>query len=205
MTIHRRRSIRLKDYDYSQPGSYFVTLCTHGHECLFGDITDGEMVLNDMGIIVHDEILKTESIRDNIEIDKYVIMPNHVHLIVVIYLVGANGGSPQIIDDQLNRAHGCAPLHNSRFSLKPKSIGSFIAGFKSAATKRINIHRTTPSVSVWQRNYYEHIIRDERELNKIRRYVINNPAKWTYDIENYNGLPIDDKQKFWSKFLNEFE
>jgi len=109
------------------------------------------MVLNDVGKIVRDEILKTESIRDNIEIDKYVIMPNHVHLIMVIWpctgtvrhsekhTVGANGRSPQIIDDQLNRAHSYAPLHNSRFSLKPNTIGSFIAGFKSAATKRINL------------------------------------------------------------------
>ncbi len=163
------------------------------------------MRLNDIGKIVGDEIFKTESIRDNIDIDKYVIMPNHVHAIVVIYPVGANGGSPQIIDDQLNMTHGCAPLHNSRFSLKPNTIGSFIAGFKSAATKRINILRNTPGVSVWQRNYYENVIRDERELNKIRRYVINNPAQWSYDIENRNGLPIDDKQKFWSKFLNEFD
>jgi len=85
MHHHHRKSIRLPEFDYSQPGSYFVTLCTRGHSCLFGDITDGEMVLNDIGEIVRDEILKTESIHDNIEIDKYVIMPNHVHLIIVIW------------------------------------------------------------------------------------------------------------------------
>jgi putative transposase len=88
---------------------------------------------------------------------------------------------------------------------KPHSIGSFIAGFKSITTKRINQTLNTSGQSIWQRNYYEHIIRDERELNKIRRYIINNPAKWTYDTENRNGFPIDDRQKFWSKFLNEFD
>jgi len=89
--------------------------------------------------------------------------------------------------------------------LKPHSIGSFIAGFKSITTKRVNQILNIRRLSIWQRNYYEHIIRDERELNKIRRYVINNPAKWTYDIENQNGLPIDVKQNFWSKFQNEFD
>ena len=160
------------------------------------------MVLNDVGKMVRDEILKTESIRDNIEIDKYVIMPNHIHLIMVIWSCTGTARRPE---KHAVGANGCAPLHNSRFSLKPNTIGSFIAGFKSSATKRINILRNTPGVSVWQRNYYEHIIRDENELNKIRRYVINNPAQWSYDIENRNGLPIDDKQKFWSKFLNEFD
>ena len=174
------------------------------------------MVLNDVGKMVRDEILKTESIRDNIEIDKYVIMPNHIHLIMVIWsctgtarrpekhAVGANGRSPVNIANKTNRAHSCAPLHGSRFSLKPNTIGSFIAGFKSAATKRVNIFRNTPGQSLWQRNYYEHIIRDEMELNKIRRYIINNPPQWQYDRENRNGLPINEKQKFWSKFLNEF-
>jgi len=190
-TKYHRRSIRLSGFDYSHPGSYFITLCTRGKSPLFGEIVDGEMRLNDMGKMVEQEILKTESIRDNIEIDKYVIMPNHVHLIIVIWSrKGTARRAPTV----------------ERFGKPvPNSIPSIIRSLKSAATKRINQYYHTPGQSIWQRNYYEHVIRDEKELNRIRRYVINNPAKWTYDIENRNGLPIDENRKFWSKFLNEFE
>jgi len=219
MNIHHRRSIRLRYYNYSRLGSYFVTICTHNHECLFGNVIDGEMVLNNVGRIVCEEWLKSVCIRKEIDLDNWVIMPNHIHGIVVISTVGANGGSPKydhnpnaeangVSPKTINntiRAHGHAPLQGSQFSLKPHSIGSFIAGFKSITTKRVNQILNIRRQSIWQRNYYERIIRDERELNKIRRYVINNPAKWTYDIENQNGLPINDKQKFWSKFLNEFD
>jgi len=197
MTIHRRRSIRLKDYDYSQPGSYFVTLCTHGHECLFGDITDGEMVLNNVGEIVEKCLIEIPGYYQNVELDKWTIMPNHVHAIIVIYpdnnIVGARHASPLRI--YKSKIHGP----------KSNSIGSIVSSLKSAVTKRINESQNTPSRSIWQRNYYEHIIRDEHELNKIRRYIINNPPHWEYDRENRNGLPIDDKQTFWSKFLTEFD
>jgi len=219
MLLHHRRSIRLSGYDYSQPGSYFVTLCARGHASLFGDITNGEMVLNDVGEMVREEWIRSIDIRKEMNLDKWVIMPNHIHGVVVISPVGANGGSPinetitavnandvsPKTTDNTTRAHSHAPLRKPKFSLKPKTIGSFVAGFKSITTKRINQINKAPGRSIWQRNYYEHIIRDEHELNKIRRYIINNPPQWEYDRENHNGLPIDDKQKFWSKFLNEFE
>lgn len=167
-TAHGRRSIRLKDYDYSQSGAYFVTVCTQNRECLFGEITDGEMVLNEFGKIVADEWIKTGEIRDEIELDAWVVMPNHFHGIVII----CRGDRP------------VAPTPAALPGPRPKSIGSLMSGFKSAVTKRINEIRNTPGISVWQRNYYEHIIRNEKSLENIRNYIIYNPAQWEEDENN---------------------
>ncbi|RKY49507.1 MAG: transposase [Candidatus Neomarinimicrobiota bacterium] len=166
--IHHRRSIRLQGYDYSSPGAYFVTICTQNRECLFGDIVNGKMVLNDIGKIVADEWIKTGDIRDEIELDAWVVMPNHFHGIVMI----RRGDRP------------VAPTPTPLPGPRPKSIGSLMSGFKSAVTKRINKIRQTPGISVWQRNFYEHIIRNETELGNIRQYIINNPLNWRSD-ENY--------------------
>jgi len=104
------------------------------------------------------------------------------------------------------RGTACRAPTTEKFG-KPvtQSIPTIIRSFKSAVTKQINIINHTPGQSIWQRGYYEHIIRDERELNRIRRYIINNPAKWEYDRENRNGIPIDEKKKFWNRFLDEFD
>ncbi len=176
--IHHRRSIRLKGYDYSLSGAYFITICTYKRECYLGEIRNNEIILNDFGGIVRDEWLKTETIRSEIKLDKFVVMPNHVHGIVIINNECCRGDRP------------IAPTTNERpikpTGPNPKSIGSLIAGFKSIVTKRINQIRHTPGIPVWQRNYYEHIIRDETELNKIQKYIIYNPLNWESD-ENYKG------------------
>jgi REP element-mobilizing transposase RayT len=163
--IHHRRSIRLKGYDYSQAGAYFVTICTQNRECLFGDVLNGEMVLNDAGKIVADEWMRTGEIRDEIELDEWVVMPNHFHGIVMI-------------------RRGDRPVAPTLPGPRPKSIGSLMSGFKSAVTKRINDIRNSPGAKIWQRNYYEHIICNENELNSIREYIVNNPLKWEFDREN---------------------
>jgi len=169
---YHRQSIRLKDYDYTQAGAYFVTICTHKRECVLGDVVNGEMQLNELGQVVEIEWLKTAEIRDNVELDAFVIMPNHIHGIIVIIesCVGATGRSP---------------LRNGP---APKSIGAIVAGFKSAATKRINELRSTPRAPVWQRNYYEHVIRNEDDLNEIREYILNNPLRWELDSENPKNM-----------------
>ncbi|MBN2602494.1 MAG: hypothetical protein JXR87_10910 [Candidatus Marinimicrobia bacterium] len=177
---------------HSRPGSYFATLCTRGHECLFGDITDGEMVLNDVGEMVEQCLLAIPGHYKNVELDKWAIMPNHVHMIMVINPNQNTVGTQNFV-----------PLQHKFQHVIPKSIGSIIRGFKTGVTKWCRKH--TDIHIVWQRNYYKHIIRDEHELNKIRRYIINNPPQWEYDRENQNSLPTDEKQKFWSKFLNEFD
>ena len=193
MNKYHRRSIRLNHYDYSQPGSYFITICTHDKSPLFGGITNGEMVLNDLGKMVEKCILDIPVHFPDVELDKWVIMPNHVHMIIVIY--------PNENDKPFIHELPLRDIKSRRKMLLPKIIGRF----KMNCSKQINILQNTPGQSIWQRSYYEHIIRNENELNKIRRYIINNPPQWDYDEENRNGLPIDEKKAFWSKFLNEFE
>lgn len=166
---HHRRSIRLQGYNYSLPGAYFVTMCVQNRVCLFGEIENGKMVLNEAGRIVYDEWVKSAELRNEIKLDEFVVMPNHLHGIIMITEPACKGD------------RRVAPTTNGP---KPNSIGAMIAGFKSAAAKRINCLRRTPGVPVWQRNYYEHIIRNEDELNRVREYIINNPLNWHLD-ENY--------------------
>lgn len=148
----RRRSIRLRDYHYSRAGAYFITVCTVGRELLFGEVKDDEMALNELGWIVEEEWLQSARIRSEIELDAWVVMPNHVHGIVIIADESRRGDRPV-----------------ARGGPRPKSLGAMMAGLKSAVTKRINAMRGTPGALVWQRNYYEHIIRNESTLYWIRQ------------------------------------
>jgi putative transposase len=165
---HHRRSVRLKEHDYAQPGPYFVTLVAHNRQCIFGRFVNGDIALNEFGQIVTDEWNRSASIRQEIELDAFVVMPTHIHGIVIITngSVGATGRSPLLAGPP------------------KRSLGAFIGGFKSVATKRINEIRSTPGLPIWQRNYYEHIIRDEESLDRIREYVLTNPAGWEFDPEN---------------------
>lgn len=181
---HHRRSIRLKGYDYSSAGAYFITLCTFQRQCLFGQIIDGTMQLNEFGKIVAAEWLQSSTIRQEIDFDRWVIMPNHLHGIVLIDPIHPMGSHGRV------GANGRLPLrctdHSQRVvpPMKPRSLSSFIAGFKSATTKRINIARNLPRTPVWQRNYYDHIIRSEKSLRYIQQYIQNNPATWQDDRLN---------------------
>lgn len=174
--LRHRHSIRLKDYDYSQAGAYYVTVCAYNRECLFGNILDGEMRLNDHGRVVEEEWVQTANIRENIELDVFVVMPNHFHGILVITKGGDMGEG---------RGTGHRALMVERFG-KPTSgsLPTIIRYFKSAVTRRISSLRGSSAEPVWQRNYYEHVIRDETELDHIREYIVNNPLKWDLDREN---------------------
>ncbi len=191
--MRSRRSIRLPDYDYADPGVYFVTVCTHEHECLFGDVSDGEVALNEFGQIVSHEWARSADIRDELSLADFVVMPNHLHGIVRLGL-GAHG---RLAAQDRVGAHGRAPLRRDTPSgdagslHRPgRSLGSFIAGFKSAVTKRINLARGTPGEPVWQRNYYEHIVRDEDDLLRIRQYIQDNPLKWDSDEYHPARIPV---------------
>jgi REP element-mobilizing transposase RayT len=164
--IHHRRSIRLQNYDYSQQGAYFVTICTLQRECLFGEIIEREIQLNDYGKIVLKWWNKLNQHFPKVETDAFVIMPNHIHGIVVIEK--SKGRTEVTETENVRNAH----------------LGQIIAYFKYQSTKQINGIRGLPGVRIWQRNYYEHIIRNEDVLNRAREYIIDNPASWDKDREN---------------------
>ena len=149
---------------------------------LFGDVVDGSMQINEVGDIVHDEWLRSADMRPRLEIDTFVIMPNHIHGIVTIpdRDVGATCGRP-LSDEPSSPTRATA---GRPYGPASESIGAFIAGFKSAATRRINALRGSPGAPVWQRNYYEHIIRDEDEFERIRWYINDNPRRWAEDEYN---------------------
>jgi len=166
--LHHRRSIRLPGYDYSQAGEYFITICSYGHECIFGEVSAGEMQINPVGEIVREEWLRTPQIRTEIELGEFVIMPNHFHAIV------------HILDKDAGE-RVCGTDDRSNIGLQPKTIGALVAGFKSSVTIQINALHKTPYAPIWQRNYYEHIIESEKEYLAIEAYIENNPANWVKD------------------------
>jgi REP element-mobilizing transposase RayT len=161
--IHHRRSIRLQNYDYSRPGAYFVTICVRDRSCLFGDVVDGEMRLNDAGHVAHECWRAIPTHFSHVDFDAFVVMPNHVHGILVIadsaVPVGAKNFSPQ---------------HRTS-----KTVGSMVRGFKIGVTTWMRGNTTIHDV--WQRNYWEHIVRDEPELNRIQEYISTNPVRWEMD------------------------
>lgn len=188
--IHHRRSVRLKNYDYSQTGMYFITVCSNNKENIFGNILGETMVLNEIGKIVLEEWLKSEQIRKEIELDEFIIMPNHIHAVV------------GICNDTVNH-EGEQPFAPT-MGMKSRSLPSLLAGFKSSATNRINIFRNMPGAPVWQRNYFEHIIRNEKSLDKIRQYIFYNPAGWQNDIENgdiYKDIIENDRKNYYKNIL----
>jgi len=182
---YQRHSLRIKNYNYSLPGAYFITICTYHKENILGYLIDGKMELNVLGKITARERLRTFQIRKNIQLDKYMVMPNHFHGII-------------ILTDNSKGVLQYAPTN--KFRSPSQAIGSIVRGFKSAVTRGIKRLDYPFFYSVWQRNYYEHIIRNERELNRIREYVQNNPLRWQYDRENLEGKPDEIEEKFWKSF-----
>ena len=202
---HNRKSIRLKGYDYSRPGYYFVTTCIHDRkQKMFGDVVNGKMVLNDAGEYVRQCWLDIPMHFPHIKLDEYVVMPNHVHGIIIIcdlsdgvtggvivganVFVGANNYSPLQL---LKNPHRQKQTHNTApFCGTSKTIGSIVRGFKISVTKWFSL--TTPDIVIWQRNYWDHIIRNEKSLCYIRKYIRENPAQWSGDSENH--LSIEEKE-----------
>ena len=169
---HRRRSIRLKGYDYSTAGAYFVTLCVKGRGNLLGDIVDGNIQSNEYGRIVETSWEWLGQQYPYVDLDEWVVMPNHLHGIIVIR------------DDCSDSRIAPTPIAPTRIALTHKPLGRLVGAFKTVSTKEINLIRGTPAATIWQRNYYEHIIRNEGELARIRKYIDENPLKWNLDQEN---------------------
>ncbi len=177
-----RRSIRLQEYDYAQPGAYFVTICTFNRACLFGTVNEDEVVINDYGRIVEEEWLQTAVIRPYVHLDAYVVMPNHFHGILVIQGYGDEGTA---VPCPYNQAE--ASSFDRRFG-RPStgSLPTIIGAFKSAVTRRIKALHPGLDQPVWQRGYYEHIVRNEEDLDTVRAYIAANPGNWRRD-EQYIG------------------
>jgi REP-associated tyrosine transposase len=170
----------LPTYDYSQGGAYFVTICAYRRRCLFGRVMDSQMQVNEIGAIIEEEWFRSAEIR-RIVLDAFVVMPNHIHGIAFIDSdIGATGRSPEP-----SPGPGRA------------SLGSFVGSFKAAATRRIKALRHAPEEPVWQRNYYEHIIRDEKSLDAIREYIASNPANWIGDRENPDVVKPSKPASAW--------
>jgi putative transposase len=154
--FHHRQSIRLQGYDYTTAGAYFITICTHHRECLFGDIVSETMEFNALGNIARSHWQKLSQHHANIIVDEFIVMPDHLHGII-------------ILESSIDH---------------PKPISEIIRGFKTFSAKAINKARGLRGIPVWQRNYYDRIIRDELELNRVKQYIINNPRKWDVDKNN---------------------
>ena len=186
---HHRRSIRLKGYDYSQSGLYFITLCTVDRTCMFGNVVEGKMQLNDIGQLVEQEWLNTINIRhDNVRLHNYIVMPNHFHAIIEIRR--GESHSPQSHSPYSHSSQSHLSQSNSssitnecningkdlprRMKSPSKTVGAIVRGFKGAVSRQLGY-------SIWQRNYYEHIIRTDASYRHISNYIENNPTKWQSD------------------------
>lgn len=176
-----RRSIRLKGYDYSQEGLYFVTICCQNMAYRFGKVVNGQMLLNAAGLMVDMWIKELENKFPDIRIDEYVIMPNHLHLIIENNGALANAVRVDLCVDphnQINRTvegeHIGSPLHRVIQWLKTMTTNSYILGVKTLGWEPFD-------KKIWLRNYYEHIIRDDRAHHNIAEYIKNNPLKWEAD------------------------
>ena len=190
---HHRRSVRLQGYNYAQPGTYFVTICTQNHAYLFGDVADDEMVLSGAGQMVRGVWDELPLYYPGIETDVFIVMPNHIHGIVIIQPSNVVPSSPVGAGPR-----ACPPLRTPREQPPPTgqpqgvapttsmSLPDVVHRFKTLTTKRYtdgvkhNGWQPFPG-RLWQRNYWEHIVRNERELHHIREYIVNNPAKWESD------------------------
>jgi putative transposase len=229
--LPRRRSIRLKDFDYAQAGAYFVTICSHNKKLLFGSVIEGKSIPNHLGNIVIDCWGLVPTHFPNIILDTFVLMPNHIHGIIMITEPDVGAGSPLPASEEAASGAETAPLQSQSnvgvgsprptsvetpsgaetAPLPPQSnvgagsprptsvetpsgaetaplqrptLGQIIAYFKYQSTKQINQRRCMPSARVWQRNYFEHIIRSEKSFHAICEYIENNPPRW--DMDRYN-------------------
>jgi putative transposase len=201
---HQRRSIRLPGYGYDQPGAYFATVCTEGHVCLFGRVVGEAMGWNNAGRMVEKCWRNIPMHFPHVTLDEFIVMPNHVHGILVIAgandnpIVGVNNHSPlssdnappRTVENSFGRANDYSPLPADRPSPWPqgtsKTIGAIIRGFKIGVVRWMR--ENTGVRDIWQRNYFEHIIRNDVALNRIRQYILDNPVHWAYDRYNPQAL-----------------
>ena len=194
---YRIPSNRLRGWDYASSGHYYITIVTAGRNRLFGEIKNGEMILNDMGQIVYDEFFKSFELRDELFLGEFVLMPDHLHAIVILdkskcaatddVVVVETHGRASLPTTHTSPTQHPTQLMSPQFQRQPQSISSFVAGFKSSTIKRIDDwidanHLTMAKFNknnpLWQSNYHDHIIRNQTEYQYISEYIIRNPIEW---------------------------
>jgi putative transposase len=180
--IHHRKSVRLKGYDYSRAGLYFITVCAYKHGLLFGDVVGNKMCLNENGEFVNKCWQEISNHYPNVVLDEFVIMPNHIH--GIIQIIDNNTRIQNNQNGENVGAQNIEPLQpkqniNKYQHIIPGSIGAIIRGFKIGVTKWFR--QNTDIYTVWQRNYHEHIIRNEKEFYRIKNYIRQNPIMWSDD------------------------
>jgi putative transposase len=204
---HQRQSIRLRQYDYSWPGAYFVTLCVREKDCVLGEIVDGEMRLSEWGRIVHEFWDVIPDHFPNVSVDGRITMPNHGHAIIKIdharrgAVAAPHVATPNVVashdamsDDAASHDGNAGGKTGEETSPLRPTLGQIVAYYKYQTTKRINELRGRPGVPFWQRNYWEHVVRDEIDLNRIRQYIENNPLRWHEDQLNPIAPPRPTKR-----------
>ena len=201
-SFHQTR--RLKGWDYTRPGAYFITICVANRRCIFGEINKSKMLLNEFGFIARDTWMWLSSQYPYIQLDEYQIIPNHFHGILwikdknflVLNIQNRGGGSRTALPEQQKI------ISEKNITInRIKPVGRLIGAFKTVSTKQINLIRQTPGVSLWQRDFYDHIGRNEKELYRYRKYIKNNPVNWDSDDENPFGkspryVAMNNPQKY---------
>ena len=199
-TKHHRRSIRLKGYDYSRKGAYFVTIRIHGKRYLFSRIQNGQTFLTKYGHTAEKCWCEIPGQFKDVELDKFVIMPNHIHGVLFLYVrapfIVPSVGAQFIAPNKLGLDKSSPYIKNNPMVLNETTLGKIIRSFKARTTHQIR-NVTNLLRFKWQRNYYEHIIRNEDELNKIREYIQANPLKWQFDRENPDRIEDKVYQDQW--------
>ena len=183
----QRRSIRLQGYDYTRQGAYFVTICTRNRACLLGDIVEGRMHLSEAGRLAQVAWEDLPHHYPHVQIDVWVIMPNHIHGIVILTEAQATDDDMRVGADPKTDVGAISKI-NVGAGLKPApthhGLSEIVRAFKTFSARRINALHNTVGTPFWQRNYYEHIIRNQSALDRIRQYIADNPARWSEDLEN---------------------
>jgi len=173
--IHHRRSMRLTGYDYSYPAGYFVTICAEKGGNIFGDVKDGAVILSAIGQVIHQCWFELPTKYPGLELDAFVLMPNHLHAVLGLFCGDSGKAAP--------------------------TLGTVMGFFKYESTKRVNAMTGVVGAKVWQRSYYDHVIRDNKSLQAIREYIQTNPERWAQDAENPRGRGGDDVNA-WVRDLN---
>ena len=183
-----RKILRLRDYDYSRAGGYFITVCTYHRDCVFGEVMNQQMRLNKVGEIVEQWWLKLGDAFPKTTLDHYATMPNHFHGVIMITDRSDVGAIHEL------------PLQGDRITRRRMLIPKMVGYFKMNSSKYVNRLMGTPGTPLWQRNYYEHVIRTENELNRIREYMENNALKWDLDRENPRSRNYNlDHDLYWKE------